>query len=575
MGLRYATIKSLAMLSPADEVDPSDELTYSLSFIESAADAETVVEASYGALIVSFLLPVPLLALPVAIPLPVVLGFGVLLGGVTFYTIQEAPHLLAAFRRTRALGDTPNLIGRAVLRMEIQPSLETAVQFAADTGRGPLADSLAANVNRSMGTPQTGLLSFADEWSDHFPALRRSAHLLATAESAPEGERARTLDRSLEAILHGTKEHMAEFTNEIQGPSTAIFAFGVLLPMALVALTPAAGFADIPTPIWAFVAIYDVALPCLLVGASVWLLVRRPVAFPPPDVTRAHPDIPDRIWPPFAAAIAGVVGGLLIPKLAGVGYLAPIAAVGLGIGLFLRVYFQPVKDVRTHVRDVEAHLTDALYLIGRQISEGEAVEAAIHHAADRVPAETGEVFEHASGLQQRLHLSVDEAFFGDHGALKDVPSARAHGTASLLSIAADEGQPAGRAIVSMADHLEELQEVENEAKRDLSSVTGTLETTAGYFGPLIAGVVIALADAIGQSDAIAEFAGGTVPTDQLALVVGAYVLTMSIILTTLSVGLRYGLDRSLVGHNVGNALIVSIPLYVGSVWGIGQIITPM
>lgn len=572
MGVRDATVESLASLSPTDDVDPSEELTYSLSFIEAGVDAETVVKASYGAMIVGALLPLPLVFLPVPTPLTVLAVLAGALGLGALYTVQNLPHLLAAFRRTRALGDTPNLIGRAVLRMEIQPSLETAVQFAAETGRGPLADSLASNVNRSMGTPQTGLLSFADEWSDHFPALRRSAHLLSTAESAPDGERARTLDRSLEAILKGTREHMAEFTNEIRGPSTAIFAFGVLLPMALIALAPAASLAGIPTPIWVFVVIYNLALPCVLVAASVWLLVRRPVAFPPPDVTRNHPDIPNRVWPPVVAGLGGLVVGVGVPPMIGVGYLSPVAAIGLSLGLFLRVYFQPIKDVREHVRDVEEHLTDALYLIGRQISEGEAVESSIAHAADRVPAETGEVFEQAAGLQQRLHLSVQEAFFGDHGALKNIPSARAHGTASLLSIAADEGQPAGRAIVSMADHLEELQEVENEAKRDLSSVTGTLETTAGYFGPLIAGTVVALADYIAQSDSISEFGSGALPTGELAVVVGTYVLAMSVILTTLSVGLRYGLDKSLVGHNVGNALIVSVPLYVSSVYGIGMLI---
>lgn len=571
MSVRDKTIISLSLLWPSEDVEPSDELKYAVSFIEADFDAETIIQAAYGAAIIAALLP-PLLMTVLPLPLQFVLIASLLVAVGTFFAVQNIPHLLAAFRRTRALGDTPNLIGRAVLRMEIQPALETAVGFAAETGRGPLSDSLGSNVKRSMGTPRTGLLSFADEWSDHFPALRRSAHLLATAESAPESERARTLDRSLEAILTGTREHMAEFTTKIQGPSTAIFAFGVMLPMALIALAPAAGLANVSVPIWVFVLLYNIILPSCLIAASVWLLIRRPVAFPPPQVSRSHPDIKNRRWLPVLAGVVAGAVGLIVPQYIGAGYLAPITAVGMGVGGFLRVYFHPIKRVREHVRNVEEHLTDALYLIGRQISEGEAVEASIAHAAERVPAETGEVFEHAAGLQQRLHLSVEEAFFGDHGALNNIPSSRARGTASLLSIAADEGQPAGRAIVSMASHLEELQEVENQAKRDLSSVTGTLETTAGYFGPLIAGTVVALAEAIGSSDAITEFGADIVPTDQLALVVGVYIVLMSIILTTLSVGLRYGLDRSLVGHNVGNALIIGMPLYAGAVWGIGLII---
>ncbi|MFC4246742.1 secretion system protein [Natribaculum luteum] len=554
-------LRRLAALYPWS-VEPSEELAEAVAFVESAHDAETIVRAGYVAGALAALLSTPLLLAPLPLWSSLVAILAASLGVV--HAIHSGPHLLAAVRRTRALGDTPALIGRIVLRMQIQPATESAVRFAAETGQGPLASSLGAHVDRAAGTPRSGLLAFATEWADRFPALRRSAHLLAAAENAPDGERSRTLDRAFAAVLDGTRDGMAEFTASIRGPATGLYAFGVMLPLALVALVPAATIAGYPVSIWFFVVVYNVVLPTLLVVAGAWLLVRRPVAFPPPTVTRAHPDVPDRLWKPLVFGLVVGVGAYLVTPALGPAALAPIAATGLALGIALTGVYYPVAAVRQHVRDVEAHLVDALYLVGRQVAEGEAVESAIALAGDRVPAETGDVFADAAGLQRRLHLGVRDAFLGRYGSLADVPSPRAHSTASLLAIAADEGQPAGRAVVSMADHLEELQEVERETRRELATVTGTLDNTASFFGPMVAGATVALAGGIVGSGAEAADAT-TLPTDALGLVVGVYVLTLAVVLTTISIGLRHGLDRSLVGYRVGRALSVATPIYVCSV----------
>lgn len=563
--MRGAVVRGLARCYPW-EVDASTELTDALSFIESELHPETVVRAGYGAGMVSLLLLVPLSMLPV--PLPVTAVFVLAVAWSVIEVFHSLPVLLAAFRRTRALGDAPNLVGRAVLRMQIQPATETAVRFAAETGRGPLAESLAAHIDRSMGTPETGLIAFAEEWADEFPAIRRSAHLLATAQDAPEGERARTLDRALAAVLDGTRDEMSRFTAAIRGPTTALYAFGVMLPLALVALVPAATIAGYPVSIWVFVILYNLMLPVGLVAASLWLLVRRPVAFPPPDVDRGHPDVTGRL---SLRLLAGVVAGgaaYAVTLRFGPPALAGVGGVGVGIGAALLAVFHPVVVVRNYVRDVEEHLVDALYIIGRQVAEGEAVESAVEVAGDRVPAETGSVFREAAGLQRRLHIGVEEAFLGEYGALVDVPSDRAHGTASLLAIASSEGQPAGRAIVSMADHLEELREVERETKRTLREVTGTLDNTATFFGPIVAGATVGLADIIAERG-IEATGQAALPTDELGLVVGGFVVTLCFILVPLSVSLRNGLDRALLSYSIGRSLVLAVPLYVATVGVIG------
>lgn len=556
---RRSLIYALARLYPY-EADASEELREALAFIDSEFDAETIVRAGYGGGLVAFFPVIPLMVLPIptaaAILIPAALSIA------TIHAIHTAPKLLMAFAQTRALGETPNLIGLAVLRMQIEPATEGAVKFAAESGRGPLANSLESHVQASLGRPTTGLLTFADEWSERFPALQRSANLLASAEDAPAAERGRALDRSLSAILDGTRNQMAEYTNAIQGPTTALYAFGVMLPLALVALVPAVGLAGFSVSMWFFVILYNLLLPAVLVAASFWLLSRRPVAFPPPDITRNHPDVPaNRISSVLWGAGAGAVA-FALTSLYGPAYLAPISAVGVGGGVLLVVYYRPILLVRDYVKDVEENLVDALYLVGRLVAEDEAVESALVEAAENVPGATGDVFEHASGLQRRLHVGVNEAFYGRHGALKDIPSRRARSTANLIAIASKEGSPAGRAIVSMADHLEELQDVEAETRRSLSSITGTLNNTAAIFGPMVAGATVGLASGMATRGIEAISTAVQLPTDQLGIIIGLYVILLCGILIPLSVSLEYGFDRALVGYRIGTSLMSAVPIYV-------------
>jgi hypothetical protein len=422
-------------------------------------------------------------------------------------------------------------------------------------------------VRRAAGTPRTGLGSFTEEWRTWFPAVRRSLLLVEAAGRAPAGERERTLARALEAVLDGARDRMAEFANSLQGPATALYAFGVLLPLALVALLPATRAAGVSVPLPVVVLLYDLLLPGVVLAASCWLLVRRPVTFPPPRVGRDHPALPARRWPPYVAGLLVGCGGAVVAARFVAAWTWPLVAVGGFGGTALVGRYRPVKGVRDRVRAVEEGLPDALYHIGRRVSEGRAVEAAIESAAEEVPDATGEVLADAARQQRQLKVSVREAFLGDRGALATVPSTRARSTATLLALAAREGRPAGEAIVAMADHLDELAAVERDARHEIGTVTSTLANTASVFAPMVAGATVALADGMAFSGRLAATGGPT--TGELGLAVGAYVLVLAVLLATLATGLALGLDRALVGYRVGWALLVATATFVATFHAVG------
>ncbi|MFQ3318241.1 MAG: hypothetical protein ACI8UR_000405 [Natronomonas sp.] len=469
--------------------------------------------------------------------------------------VRGAAVAVANARQSRALGAAPALVSRAVLRTRIEPTAEAAADFAAGSG-GRLGDRLAEHVRRARGTPRSGLGTFADAWREVFPALHRSVTLVAAAAAAPPGERDRALDRAMDAILDGTRTRAVDAAESLRGPATAIYAFGVLLPLALVSVVPAAGAAGVAATLPAIVVIYDLVLPVGLLCAGGWLLANRPVVFPPASIDSARKR--HRAVPLAVGGVAGTCGwllaGLMVPS-----WTRPLAALGIGVGTALISHYRPIVTVRKRADELDAALPDALYLVGRRVADGVAVERAVAETATELDGVAGTAFESAARRQRHLRVGVETAFNGEHGAFESMPSRRAESVGRLLGVAAESGPPAGRALIETADHLDSLRRVEEEARRDLGRVTATLGNTAAFFAPLVGGATVALADNVGTVSTL----GGSAPeTAGLGTAIGVYVLLLAAILTVLSTGLSRGLDRATVGYRTGAALCAATATYL-------------
>jgi len=593
--------------SPAGDGEGSAELRRSIAFLGWDATSERVIETGYRAGVG--------VGLVCAVVAAVVFGpvsgllFGLTCGLGATHVVHRGPVWLASLRRTRALGAAPGLVGRLVLRMRLDPSTERAVRFAARTGDGPLADGLARHERANADGPTSGIRAFAREWRPWFPAIDRAAALVRTAASAPPERRGRCLDRALDATIAGTTDRLAAFVGEVRAPVSALYAFGVLLPLALIALLPAAAATGVPIGTGVIVTLYLGVLPLGLLGASVWLLSRRPVAFAPPSIDGSHPDVPER---KTHAAVAGVGLGAVAAAVAAkfvAEWAAPVAGGGIGVGVALFVAVRHRRAVLSNVRAVERTLPDAMTVIGGDVAEGVAVETAIANAGERLDGATGELFALAGRRSETLRVGVREAFLGRGGPAVPVPSPRVRGAVALLAVAAREGRPAGDVLLELADQLEDLRELENDAKRQLATVTGTLTNTAAVFAPLVGGATVALAtgidtvdagglgagaaagaDALGggsisdPSAAGAETGGmmggsgansnasGAISVPVLGRIVGAYVLILAALLTALATGLERGFDRTLVAYRVGIALPTAAATYLVAFLGAGLLL---
>lgn len=555
-----AAVERLAEEWPTT-VTADRSLDRSLAFLGVQVDGGRLLAASYvvAAGVVASLPVVTTMVPPTYRPFAVVLVLA--LAAAVVLAARDGPPFLARVKRTRALGATPALLTYATVRMRLEPVPERAAAFAGETVEGALGDSLEDHVERSAGGPDTGFGAFADEWGAWFPAVERGCSLLESAGTAPADRRDALLGRARSAVLEGTRKRMAEFGTSVSGPATGIYAFGVFLPLSLASLIPALRAAGVPTPVPLIVVVYDVVLPITLLGATAWLLARRPMAFPPPDVDRDHPDVPDSALVPVGTGlVVGLAAWILAAQFL-LSWTPPIAAVGAGLGTTLVLAYRPMVRVRREIEDVETELGDALAMVGRRIGAGASVERAIETVGEESRGPFADVLAEAAGRQRRLGVDLERALLGSDGALSEFPSDRLRGGGAMLAMAAREGAPAGDAIVTLASHLDELDAVERETRQSVESVTSTLSNTAAIFGPLVGGVIVALAGAMGGPGPFA----GAGDVSGLGLAVGVYVLVLAVILTVLTTGLSRGLDRSLAGYRSGIALLAATATYLAAV----------
>lgn len=486
---------------------------------------------------------------------PLLLTSGLILAATGGFVAITGPWLAARFRRWRAAGSVPALVAFAILYLRLTPTLEGAADLASRAVGGPLGASMERH-RLATPTGQEAFQEFAAEWADADPSLERAVSLLGAAVDAPPEDRAEILESALDAVLDSSRDRVATFASDIRGPATGIYAFGVMLPLALVGMMPVLSTTGGGIPVGVLAVGYDVLLPAGLLVASAWLASKRPAVSAPPVSRSVFSHAPGLLEILAAGGLAAastlVAATLFLPA-----WSHWIATTGVGAGVCLRVALGPVRDRQEQVRAVEEGIPDALQIAGRALADGAPVEATVGRVGDRLAGPIGTVFERAATVRRRLGTPVHEAFTGRSGALDDMASRRAEMAVELLTTAGAHGAPAGPTLRSVGEYLEALERVERETRRDLARTTSTLHQTAMLFAPAIAGVTVGLATGIDATGST----GKPVPVAALGTAIGLYVLLLAVILPSLAVVLERGFDPVRIGNRSGLALGVAGVVY--------------
>lgn len=458
------------------------------------------------------------------------------------------------FARTRAIGSAPELVAFAILSLRLAPTMEGAADFAADSVGGRLGRSLES-YRRRTPTGRQAFDALADEWGDLDPSLERAVSLMQVAVDTPSENRPAILDSALDAVLEGSRDRVATFGTEIRGPAMGIYAFGVMLPLALVGMLPVLSTTGGSVSMVVLGVFYDLLLPLGLIGAGLWLAARRPAVATPSFDTRMV--TAEGVWQAVGIGLAAALLGWVTSPLFYPAWTRWLVAPGVGIGSALLTFVAPIRDRQREIDDLESGLPDVLTIVGRQVADGSPTERALETVGERVSGRAGEYFERAGETRKLLGATVESALTGGHGVFHAVPSRRARTVSSLVVRAGAAGRPGGQILVAVGEYLETLQQVEREGRRELAQTTSTLRQTAVVFAPVIAGVTVALATGMDTGN----MPGSGLDVGTLGLVIGGYVLQLGVVLPSLAVVLERGLDPVRMAYRSAIALVSGALLF--------------
>ena len=527
--------------------------------------------------------------------------------------MSEYVKIHAKWMKVSSLGDIPEIISYIVMSMKLVPNMEVAIRFAASNSSRPLAKDLKKMIwnlhVREYRGIDDAILEFSNLWGKDSEYFKRALHLIKSSTSEPdEAQRVITLNRSLDLVLESTRNLMDSFASKLKTPTYVLYSIFILIPLALVALMPAITVVGIRFGIGTLVIVYDVVLPLLTFAYAEYILMQRPAAFIPQDIPVSHPELTNIKKRKQQAMLLSSAIGIIISSLGYIliykgnpwnivstatldGIIPPslfmIWGIVFAVAVYLNISYAPYKKIRDEIRRMENEFSDALFVLGRRISEGRSAEEAfIHTAATMQGSDIGTAFERISLNLMNMRTDIHSAIFDEEfGALKDIYSERIKTTMMLFVESAHKSHVvAGVAIVKLADHLKELQNVELNIKQSLYDMTSTMRTTAAVFAPLIAGVTIALSEVIAKilqniSDSInrlpenafpgpaqisPENLNQSIPSDLFMFAIGIYIILITVILIRFSGTIEYGGDRVQLRYEIGQILPVTIIVFTVS-----------
>lgn len=538
---------------------------------------------------------------------------------VVLNLIARYPRTHARYIQIRSLGDIPEILSYLVMYLKLVPNLENSVMFAASHSSTTLAGDLQKLVwdmeIRVYHGINDALTDFASRWGRWSEYFKRSLHLIRSSLlQKDEASRIITLDRALDVSLEGTKETMNQFANRLHQPTVILYSIGIMIPLSLVAMLPAAGLVGIQITIMQMFLLYDVFLPLFILLYIRKILLSRPAAFHPTAIPASHPDLIS-VDKKKHTIIAIVVGwGIASPGIVFLAYpyffssdipldmmffiadpkglnaffpmtLFFILAAAISVSLYCMQVYHPYKKIRDEIKKMEQEFSDALYIVGKRLSEEKSPEESFSYAACTMQgSQIAEVFRQTSYNLIGMHTNLYDALYSkEYGSLTHVHSERIKAIFCLFVEGTKKSQRAvSISLIRIADHLKQLQDVERKITDMLYELTTTLRSTVTLFAPLIAGVTLSITLLIshilksftltGPSEALTElplsipgmsqtFMMENIRPEFFVLVIGIYLMELVVLLTYFTNGLSEGDDKATFMYSLGRTMPVSMSVF--------------
>ena len=588
-----------------------DEIFESLGY---AVTAEEALSFSIVLLIFSMLFGALMLVVSI------MFGFAIMgLGVFGFVYYMNYPKRLMEVRKSKASTEFILSILYIVIYMKTVPNLEAAIKFASDNLEGPLGIDFKKMLwdvsTKKYADMQEALDDYVVQWKDYNEAFVDAIYLIETSlVQVSDERRINLLDQALDRILTGTYERMVHYTNDLRTPISALFMLGITLPIMGLVMLPLVGafLGDLISPS-ALIIFYNILLPLIVLIMMIQILSNRPSAFPQIELGD-HPDLPPEgtfylMGEPVDAKIPAILVFIILslpffwywffirtptPTEGDVFYsLFLVLAVAATIIVYAKLSTSARVKKRSEIKSVENDFEYAVFQIGNRLAEGVPSEVALMKTAKTMKESQVSNFVKRIALNiSKLGMDLRRAIFDKvYGALKAYPSALIKSVMKIFVESTEESEEvAATSLMHVGRYLQSVHRIEEKIKDVLSETLSTLQFQASFIAPLIAGIIVGLtsmimiilsilgeriegvigglqapgvaAPGIGGSMAFGFFEmSNTIPLPIFQLVVGIYLIQITIISSVLGSKIEYGDDKINELDSIQKYLLIAIIIY--------------
>ena len=544
-----------------------------IDYLSLGVDVEDVEGFGNFVLLLSYLLVFPIIiiiayesldlayyAAPVLIALPIFL-----------YSLAiQYPEILAKRVRVRSAGMAPEVINYMVMAMKTNPSLNKAMAFAAENSKSHLADGLKRvlwevqmNKWKSIEDAFVSHAFEAGKWNEDYKRALYSVRV-AAVEANEEG-RNRALENAQSIIINGTKMRVEKYAASLTGPTTVLFAMGVVLPLIIGASIPmlviksgafaytggSAGTSHTLTFAKLFI-LMDVIFPLFLFAYAYRILGNRPTT------CSKTWDVESRGRVGLSAALASLP--LILAYYTGDLFILALLALSIFLGVYAYTSAQKAMAERKKIMQIEDEFPDFLFQVGSRLVEGAPLERAIEDAMATMGDSAIAIWAREVVGVCKLSMKSLKDVIIEHPVCK---KSRIIGATMklLLEIVEKNVESAGKVALSISSYLREIKGLEHDVRVKLKSTVDMMKATCMIFAPFIMGVTLALNSLMYSTFSSLSPHGGLIPPGALSVILAIYLFLIVIILTYFTTGIEEGDDPIMFRRNLGIALPLSMFLF--------------
>ncbi len=517
------------------------------------------------------------------------------------------PHYLVQIRKMEIIGQSPLAILYLVIAMEVTPNLESAVEFAAKNMPNPLGRIFRRLLwlveSRNALSMKDAFFSYSSKIKGWAPHFADALYLVASSVSEYGVQRKKTLEKALSVALEGTRSYMENFARSLSLPAMVINAFGVLLPVLMLILAPMSNLFTKGNVGPTIAIFYDFFIPMVLAITVIYVLGKRPgsmsrIKYKKPSFKLFGFDARKLAFLIFLVfftlqmlVAVGTHFTVFAPSLENgsnpVFATTPlIISLGIPLGIIAYAFARENMELKKRVRELESLFANALYQLASAMREGLPMEQAIGFVAERMKGtEVEYFFKLTYDKIQRLGYPLRKAILDEKaGTIRLFPSDIIKSVMLVLVESAEKGpSSAAMTAAGISNYLRNLQQVQEKIIDILADQIQSFNFQATVLIPLISGAIVGLNEIISLIilkishyavmstglEAVGTFGfvsnllniSGVIQPSFMQLVVGIFMILLSIILGVFVGGLEDGWDLVSIASYMGRFLIFGTIFY--------------